>query len=411
MNNGKISRKFFMLLATIVFLIIYICIAKIDIVSPGTGVITGASDKLVIVSPDSGFINKFDLKTGSKVNVGDILFSYTNLDVFHQEKTLNELVLFADKRIRVLEEDQRLLKIILDDNVTEEMKLQVGNDNDFNQELSAHKFLNEYLSLRFEEENFKRRENKMLEENEDLNNRQLLLKKKGRLLKLAGAPEIEIINNQTEISQIISQITAGDISLLSLQNDIKLADKRFRSSVLEQLSSNSDQLVQLRRERLENVGQLDLLRNKIKANSVVSPIKGVILSLERNFDKGSYVENSQPVMTIKKNNENKVIDAKILAKYRPFIFVGAKSKIIVNSPGYKTNIVGEVTKISADSFSDDERNGVERYYKVEIKPDDESVISPEIEGVQVNVFVLSKRVTLLNYITALVGNNLVFNVW
>ncbi|AOV95783.1 hemolysin secretion protein D [Edwardsiella hoshinae] len=411
MTSGKVSRKFVILLATMLFLLAYIGIAKIDIVSPGTGVITGASDKLVIVSPDSGFISKFDLKTGSEVKVGDILFSYTNLDVFHQEKTLNELVLFADKRIRVLEEDQRLLKIILDENVTDEVKLQVENDNDFDQELSAHKFLNEYLSLKFEAENLKHRESKMLEERDDLQNRQALLKKKGNLLRLAGAPEIEIINNKTEISQIISQITAGDISLLSLQNDIKLADKRFRSSILEQLSSNSEQLVQLRRERLENVGQLDLLRNKIKANSVVSPIMGVILSLERNFDKGSYVESSQPVMTIKKNNENQVIDAKILAKYRPFIFVGAKSKIIVNSPGYKANIIGGVTKISADSFSDDEKNGLERYYKVEIKPDDESVISPEIEGVQVNVFVLSKKVTLLNYITALVGNNLVFNVW
>lgn len=74
MNSSKLSRKFIVLVLTVAILIVYIFIAKIDIVSPGTGVITGASDKLVIVSPDSGFINKFDLKTGSSVNVGDILF-------------------------------------------------------------------------------------------------------------------------------------------------------------------------------------------------------------------------------------------------------------------------------------------------------------------------------------------------
>ncbi|EIU2066380.1 hemolysin secretion protein D, partial [Salmonella enterica] len=88
MNNNLLSRKMLAVFMTVAALIVYICVAKIDIVSPGTGVITGASDKLVIVSPDSGFINKFDLRTGSKVNIGDILFSYTNLDVFHQEKTL-----------------------------------------------------------------------------------------------------------------------------------------------------------------------------------------------------------------------------------------------------------------------------------------------------------------------------------
>lgn len=121
-------------------LIIYICVAKIDIVSPGTGVITGASDKLVIVSPDSGFINKFDLQTGSPVKIGDILFSYTNLDVFHQEKTLNELVSFADRRIQNLEEDQRLLKMILAGEVPEENKFLVGSTEIFSQELSAYKF-------------------------------------------------------------------------------------------------------------------------------------------------------------------------------------------------------------------------------------------------------------------------------
>lgn len=89
--------------------------------------ITGASDKLVIVSPDSGFINKFDLRTGSIVNIGDILFSYTNLDVFHQEKTLNELVLFADRRIISLEEDQRLLKILLAGEISEESEFSAKN--------------------------------------------------------------------------------------------------------------------------------------------------------------------------------------------------------------------------------------------------------------------------------------------
>ncbi|HED5897202.1 TPA: HlyD family efflux transporter periplasmic adaptor subunit [Salmonella enterica] len=411
MNNNLLLRKILAVIFTIVALIIYICVAKIDIVSPGSGVITGASDKLVIVSPDSGFINKFDLRTGSIVNIGDILFSYTNLDVFHQEKTLNELVLFADRRIISLEEDQRLLKILLAGEISEESEFSAKNKDFFSQELSAYKLLNEYFSLRNEEKNLKLREEKMIEEKDDLHDRVLLLKRKGNLLKSARAPEIEIINNKTEISQITSQITTGKISLLSLQNDIKLANNRFRSSVLEQLNNNAEQLEQLRRERLENRGQLELLRNKIKANSVLSPTNGVILSIERSFEKGSYVENAQPVMTIKKNNESKVIDARILAKYRPFIFMGTTAKITVNSPGYKKTLSGEITRISADSFTDDEKNGAERYYKVEIKPDDKVIVPPELEGVQVNVYALSKKVTLLNYITALVGDNIVFNVW
>ncbi|EBC8161521.1 hemolysin secretion protein D, partial [Salmonella enterica] len=199
MNNNLLSRKMLAVFMTVAALIVYICVAKIDIVSPGTGVITGASDKLVIVSPDSGFINKFDLRTGSKVNIGDILFSYTNLDVFHQEKTLNELVLFADRRIVSLEEDQRLLKILLAGEISEESEFSTENKDFFSQELSAYKLLNEYFSLRNEEKNLKLREEKMIEEKNDLHDRLLLLKRKGNLLKSARAPEIEIINNKTEI--------------------------------------------------------------------------------------------------------------------------------------------------------------------------------------------------------------------
>lgn len=190
--------------------------------------------------------------------------------------------------------------MILAGEIPEESEFSAQIKELFSHELSAYKFLNELFSLRNEEKNLKQREEKMNEEKDDLHERLLLLKRKGNLLKSARAPEIEIINNQTEVSQIFSQITTGDISLLALQNDIKLANNRFRSSVLEQLNNNAEQLEQLRRERLENRGQLELLRNKIKANSVLSPTNGVILSIERSFEKGSYVENAQPVMTIKK---------------------------------------------------------------------------------------------------------------
>lgn len=87
MNNNLLLRKILAVLFTLVALIIYICVAKIDIVSPGSGVITGASDKLVIVSPDSGFINKFDLRTGSIVNIGDILFRIRILMFFTRKNT------------------------------------------------------------------------------------------------------------------------------------------------------------------------------------------------------------------------------------------------------------------------------------------------------------------------------------
>ncbi|MEX6038232.1 hypothetical protein [Providencia hangzhouensis] len=88
----------------------YIILAKIEISSPGEGIISGVSNRLEIVSPASGFINQFAIKTGDKVEKDQVLFSlYMNLDVFHQEKTLSGLVTFANERINELEENKELL--------------------------------------------------------------------------------------------------------------------------------------------------------------------------------------------------------------------------------------------------------------------------------------------------------------
>lgn len=98
----------------------YIILAKIEISSPGEGIISGVSNRLEIVSPASGFINQFAIKTGDKVEKDQVLFSYTNLDVFHQEKTLSGLVTFANERINELEENKKLLNKILDGSINTE---------------------------------------------------------------------------------------------------------------------------------------------------------------------------------------------------------------------------------------------------------------------------------------------------
>lgn len=70
-----------------------------------------------------------------------------------------------------------------------------------------------------------------------------------------------------------------------------------------------------------------------------------------------------------------------------------------------------MSKISADSFSDKDRMTQERFYSVQITPNQDSVIEPEHDGLPVMIYISSKKISVLNYLTALIGDNISFNVW
>ncbi|WP_275076814.1 HlyD family efflux transporter periplasmic adaptor subunit [Providencia rettgeri] len=407
----KIPKKIKILLAITSIFLGYITLAEIDVSSPGDGVISGLSNKLEIISPASGFINQFNIKTGDSVEKDQILFSYTNLDVFHQEKTLSNLVKFANERIEELEENKKLLNGLLNEEINSEEEFNRVAKNEKSKTLSAFKELSEYMLLLMEVSNLHSQIVAQNKEVAELQNQIKILKKKGALLNNARAPELEKLNNNTDLSRTLSLITTGELTAQRLLREILLSEKKYKTRLISEIQENEEQLNRLTKEKLENSEQMELLRNKIRANSVLAPTDGIVLSIEKDLEQGSYVEASNLVMVIKKQQDTRVIDAKIYAKYRPFIAPDLPAKIVVNSPGFKKIIHGKVTKISADSFADKDKMAQERFYSVQITPNHDSVIAPEHDGLPVMIYISSKKISVLNYLTALIGDNISFNVW
>ncbi|MGO2346113.1 MAG: HlyD family efflux transporter periplasmic adaptor subunit, partial [Providencia sp.] len=250
-----------------------------------------------------------------------------------------------------------------------------------------------------------------IKESSELENQINILKKKEILLKNAHAPEIEKLNNNADISRTNALMTTGELNSQGLLREIALSEKKYTARLINEIQENETQLNRLKKEKLENSGQMELLRNKIRANSVLSPANGIVLSIEKDLEKGSYVEASNLIMVIKKQQNARVIEGKILAKYRPFITLQLSAKIVVNSPGFKKIIHGKVTKISADSFNDREKMNQERFYSVQITPEQDTMILPEHDGLPVMIYISSKKISVLNYLTALISDNITFNVW
>ncbi|EHK4754954.1 HlyD family efflux transporter periplasmic adaptor subunit, partial [Escherichia coli] len=162
----------------------------------------------------------------------------------------------------------------------------------------------------------------------------------------------------------------------------------------EQIHSIRDKISELERSNIENRGELELMDDKVSTNSVTSPFSGRVLKIENNLKEGSFIEQYQPIVTVKQDNIGRVIEAKFDTKYRPYLYEGADVKISVNSTAFKKNFTGKISKISADSFvANTQNNNEQRYYSVTIDTFEDVAPTLLPEGIEVNVFAISKKVT------------------
>nr|WP_182028026.1 HlyD family efflux transporter periplasmic adaptor subunit [Vibrio parahaemolyticus] len=410
--NKSARNKIAIALAILILLFSMLSFFKIDVVTPGRGVVSGASNKIDIVSPSSGLIKDFNIKTGQEVFPGEVLFSYTNLDAFYKEKSLRSLLEFSNEKIKSLKQDKKILTLLLKGDINTVKKIFNSERVEINNgELISYKFFKEYEALEFEKELYEKKKSNYLKEQIVLSSQKNILDEKSKLLMVSKAPAIEKLNNQLEISRLSSQMNSGEMSFLSYQSDINNRNNTYTTQLIETLDKINNQLYEFSKTKLEKDGEIELLKNKLNANNVESPVHGVILNIEKNLTNNSYIETNQTVLTIKKEQGLRIIEAKFDAKYRPFLYIDGKARLVIDSPGFKKFLTGRISKISPDSFSDENKNDNYRYYKVDIIPEGQNDITSEYEGVQVNVFAISKKISIMSYLTALIGDNLTFNVW
>ncbi|MFM4936839.1 HlyD family efflux transporter periplasmic adaptor subunit [Aeromonas sp. 30P] len=394
--------------------ILYMFFSTIELVSPGQGIISGGSaNNIEIVTPSSGFVSHFNLKSGDRVKRNEILFSYVNIDVFHQEKSLVELLDFFVNKEKTLLSDISALN-----EINEHLRYGWQEDldqkfySDLGADYSAYRFAIEHRSLLEKEKNLEAKKVQIKNENAELSSQIANLNKLERLLIKSNSPAIEIIKNSSELSRVRAQLVSNEVSFLTLLNDGEAAKSDYSIRLLDKINELNEQVYALKKDIIEKAGTLDLLKNKIKANSVESPVDGVVLTIDKGFAAGSFIDVSKKIMTIKRDDSKRLIEAKFDAKYRPFIYIGGKAKIIIDSPGFKKNYTGIINKISADSFVDEANpSSPNRHYKVDIIPEDTSAFEVQNEGIQANVYALSREISIAEYLGAVLSYNMNFNVW
>ncbi|SPW33106.1 dihydrolipoamide acetyltransferase [Edwardsiella tarda] len=391
--------------------LVYIAFSKIDIVSPGQGVITGENDKVEIKSPNSGFIDKFNIHEGDRVEKGMVLFSYTNLDYTYKGLTLKDIIEFNHNKIDYLHKDSELLNSLLIKPTTPLLQQEQLSSSGYS-DLSYFSFKAEYDAILLDEQSVNEKE-RLLQQEVQLREKQIsYLQRKDNLLKKGGASDIDIINNISDVERQKIDLINIKMNSLTLRNDLENAKVRFKTKLYDKLNSIREQIDTLQKNNIESQGELKLMNDKVSTNIVTAPFSGKILKIENNLKQGSFIEQYQNIMTIKQNSSGQVIEARFDTKYRPYLYEGASVKISVNSTAFKKNFSARIAKISPDSFVDNTRGNAEyRYYNVTIDNFQGIDTNRLPEGIEVNVFATSKKVSILEYMIATLKSDMTFNVW
>jgi len=400
------ARKLILFCIFFISIIYYVANGEFEVVSPATGVVSGGTKNIDIISPSSGFISYFDLAPGKRIKQGDSIIKFDNLDDFFQQKTYFEKIKNLKKIKKLLTTEDIANKVIIKHEYLN------GFESIFKTKSLSNIFLNkvasDYNSIVFHNLSFKKYSSLSKQRLSILTERSVLMERKIHILKKSRRPEVELIDALSSLSTIKEEVLTLNIDLDEKEKNINTQKAKYKSELIESSQQLKRKIIDVTKELDDSMFMLELATSKNKANQIKAPIDGVILEVKKNFQKGTYIEKSENLLTLKPTEKNNVIKAEISTEYKPFVEVGSIAKIKIRTQRFHDELIGEVMSITSDSFLNEDESS--RHYNLDITFNNPNIKSNLI-GLEADIFIVSRKVSLLNYMLATIGSNLYLNEW
>lgn len=386
----------------------------IELVSPGRGFVDGKNNTLQIKSHSTGNVNNVFVSSGSHVKKGDALISFDNHDIIYKSQSLKkngENLLMRHERVSL---DICSTKSLLDaleqediqkiDNILSDCKGSDEVKNDFKNVIKSYQWkAKDYFAYKNDVaalNKAKKEEIQMVEDSIKI------ARSKIRRLEKHGATALQIEDAKRELNSLYQGLNESQSEITKLQIDVNTKKSSIFNELSDRLTRTTDIFYEIEDEIALNANELELAKLKIERSTIKSPISGVVLSLEENVGDDYFLEESEAIMLLQKEESDVVISAKFHTKYRGDIMLGMKVKIQPSLASVRDTYTGVITRISEDSFEDERKNDDSRYYKVTITPDDKITLS---EGTDVNVYAVGGTVSVFDYVrSVLVKNKTIF---
>ncbi|MCY9861137.1 HlyD family efflux transporter periplasmic adaptor subunit [Vibrio coralliirubri] len=389
-------------------------LSEIELVSPGRGFVDGNNNTLQVKSHGTGNVSQVYVSSGTLVKEGDRLISFDNHDIIFKSQSLIKNKSNLQSQLERTELDICATKLLM--NTIEEGKVSIFSKlslrcpasdavmQDFSGIVKSYQWKAEdYFTYKLDIEALvksKKNEAKMVQDTIEIS------KSKIRRLEKHGAVALSVEDAKRELNGMMQALNESQSSVTKLEIDVSSKKAAIFSELSDRLTRTTDRLHDIKDELALNDNELALAELKIKRSTIHSPIDGVVLSLEENVGVDYFLEESEAIMLLQKQNSDVVISAKFLAKYRGDISLGMTINIQPSLASAKTIYKGVITRISEDSFEDENKKDDSRYYKVTIKPSEAIPIS---EGTEVNVFAVGGSVSVFDWIkSVLIKNKTIF---
>ena len=364
-EGAKPSLILWTTLVAILIAIFWASQAEIDQITRAQGQVIASSKTQVIQSGDGGTVEGMLVKEGDRVERGQVL---VRLD-----KTKIESLYFeARAKVAALRAAQSRLRAEI-----------FGGEPVFSQDVLGYpQFKQSQLLLLSKKRNSIREQVQAIKGMLSLAKSELAMTEP--LLKTGDVSMSDILKLQRTIAELQGQLTNV--------NNKYLQDTQAEMTKVEEDLAGAEQILAQRKDQLAHI-------------ELKSPVNGIVKNV-RITTLGGVVKPSEEVMEIVPEDDDLLIEAKVKPTDIAFIRPGLDANVKIDAYDFSVygSLNGKLTYISADTLTEDLKQGEQAYYRVQVKalskkfsarPDEQLEIQP---GMTATVEIITGKNTVLKYI-------------
>ena len=354
-----------LIICILAIFIIWASVSNIDQVSRAQGQVIASSRTQIIQSSDGGVIEEMLVKEGDPVKKGQLL---VKLDKTKVQAS------FLETRSKAAALEATLARL---------------NAEMFDREPKFSKDLDSYSQFRQNQLMLLKKRKTAINEDLAALQRMLTLAKKelnisAPLLKTGDVSLADVIKLQRQVADLEAQITN--------KRNKYLQDIQAELSKTEEDLSSTKQMLAQKQDQLDH-------------SELKSPVIGIVKNV-RITTLGGVIKPSEEVMQIVPMEDNLIIEAKVPPRDVAFLKLGLLTNVTFDAYDYTVygSLKGKLTYISADTLSEDLKQGEQAYYRVQVqtdgkrfsgKPNQDLEIQP---GMTATIVIKTGENTILKYL-------------
>ena len=353
------------ILITIGILLVWSAFSYVDEVTHAEGRIIPSSRMQIVQNMEGGIVRSINVKQGDVVEKDDVVLQMESVQYSSELDSKKQQVM------SLMAKQARLQAEVNDQSLQ------------FTKEFSA--MASQYVQTEMSE--FESRRRRL---NADVNLLESQLN--------SGQQELEIVKKMTERGlepQIALVRTQARVD--ELRNKIESMKRQFKSESATELSRVVLELNPLRQT-------LPAFADKLNRTQVKAPLKGVVNRVMVNTV-GGVIKPGEPIVEIVPFDDTLVVEAQIRPQDIGFIHLGQSANVKITAYDYSIfgSLKGQITNISPDSESKEERGQVMYYYVARIETSAKVIQSleknlPIIPGMQAQVDIITGNKSVLSYL-------------